>query len=163
MSNIEVLSSEIDYEAFLHHVRVPDGIIAAYCQTTDAAGIEAVRSMRFESRAAIETLAWVDLSKRAKITIRHDFDESVRNYDDKPYGFPNYPEETIFGKQLSYEEAWLVTDRNDLELEFTQESELLERGKLPPYTARWLGAVANGNNHPAFSRRLYPLLGRLGL
>lgn len=154
---LEIVSQDIKYEAFLHWVGdEPRDIREDYRQSQNP-GIEAVNEIA-NSQWGINHLAWVDLSKRARVIVEHDNDPPVNLYDTKPYGQPNYPLETILGQRMIYGPTWLVTDRNGTELEFTSVEDVIRQGELSAYAQRWARLIRKGNQFPGFFSQISSLI-----
>lgn len=157
--SIEVISSQTQYEAFLHLVNDNGALLSEdYCPISRP-DIEAVKEIT-PSSLIPEYIAWVNLSERAVVRIRHNANPDLAEVDaPSPYMMmPEYPEETLYGNRMLQKETWLATDRADNEIQFTPVSEIIETQKLSPYARRWLGALASGNYTPSFLRKIDNLL-----
>jgi len=113
MAEFEIVSQSTEYETMLHGVMPVRGISFEDYHETSGVGIDPVKKMLIDELPGfINQLAWVDLTKRASVNIRHNEPRVV-----KPYGLPDYPDEVVSGRRVSYGDSYFVTDRDDQELE----------------------------------------------
>lgn len=154
---IEIISAGMEYEAHIHCMSDNAAVYSDY-YLLERPEIDAVSDIPLHPNT-IKTMTYVDISERASLRIKHqDNPLLARGSQNAPYRVPDYPEEDIYGERMLQSETWLVTDRNDLDLEFTSISEILQAQRLSPYALRWMGLMAGGNYRPSFFSKINKLL-----
>ncbi len=152
MSELEVVRSQTHYEAFLHgmtpvrHDSSRFTLRENYYDMPEE-GISAVKDYVGSNPDWARDIAWVDLSHRAVVHVKHTKRADVHMYDsDGPYGVFNYPHERLLGQRMLYGDPHLATNRAYSEVELTPLSEILQSGRVSEYTVRWLSSLVMDNS-----------------